>query len=59
MCDILPMPQPHLVISAGEHVSVISIADLRKLASGQIAISEFDEPDIFGRAIAIAILEKL
>jgi hypothetical protein len=59
MCDILPLPQPYLVIDGGDNVLVLSVADLRRLASGQLSMSEFDEPDLAAKSLAIALLEKL
>lgn len=59
MCDILAMPQPHIVINGGDNILVISISDLRRLASGQISISDFSEPELTVKSLAIALLEKL
>lgn len=59
MCDILPMPQPHIVINGGDAILVLSISDLRRLAYGQVALSEFNEPDLLGKILAIALMEKL
>lgn len=59
MCDILAMPQPHIVINGGDAILVLPISDLRRLASGQVSLSEFNEPDLLGKILAIALLEKL
>ena len=59
MCDMLAMPQPHIVINGGDAILVLPISDLRRLASGQVVLSEFNDPDLLGKILAIALLEKL
>jgi hypothetical protein len=59
MCDILPLPQPHIAIVEGETAHLLAVSDLRKLASGQASISEFNDADLTVRILASALLERL
>jgi adenosylcobinamide amidohydrolase len=59
MADIIPLPQPHLVVATDAGVNVISIADIRALAHGTISIAEFTDPELFARALALIALDYL
>ena len=43
---------PHVVVPQSDSVDIISISDIRMIASGQISIAEFDDPEGVAKTIA-------
>lgn len=61
MCDIISLQDmtPHLVVQDEDCTHVISVVSIRQIASGQASIAEFEQPEVFARALAIALIERL
>ena len=43
---------PHKIVRTGEKVHVICVNDIRKIATGQKSIAEFDDPESMAMALA-------
>jgi hypothetical protein len=63
MCDIIDLSEnmPHLSISdeANKKIYIVSIASIRRVASGEVSIAEFENPEMFARFLAMALIDKL
>jgi hypothetical protein len=56
MAEIKDFPQAHLVIEGLSSVDVISVRDVRNIASGSASIAEFEDPERVARALACLAL---
>lgn len=61
MCDIidLKLQQPHMNIVVDDEVLTFPVAMIRKIASGQESVAEYENPELIARAWAIALIERL
>jgi hypothetical protein len=63
MCDIIDLSEnmPHLSISDPENkkIYIVSIASIRRVASGEVSIAEFEDPEMFAKLLAISLMDKI
>jgi hypothetical protein len=50
---------PAFCVNAGDFVSVVSVSDIKALASGKSSIAEYGDPEKLARALAVIILDYI
>jgi hypothetical protein len=43
---------PHVVVPQSDCVEVISISDIRMIASGQVSVAEYEDPEAIAKTLA-------
>ena len=55
LCDCMP----HVVVNTGDCVHVIPMQNIRRIASGEYSIAEYEEPEIMAQCLAVLAMESI
>ena len=59
MAEVKQLPQAHVCVDRRGSVTVISVKDIRDIASGQASIAEFDDPEDVARTLACIAMDTI
>lgn len=59
MAEIKALPVAHACVDRLDSVVVISLKDVRNIASGQCSIAEFEDPEDVARTLACIAMDTL
>lgn len=51
--------RPHQVVCAGKHVHVVCVDEIRRIATGQTSIAEYENPEDLAMVIAKIAIEAI
>ena len=59
MAEVKQLPQAHVCVDRKSSVTVISVKDIRDIASGQSSIAEFEDPEDVARTLACIAMDTI